>query len=113
MKRLFKLKRKKSSKPPQQSISPGAPSDIATGSGSFQPAFAAVPEGVLSCSSGDPEPGYSDLTAAPDIAGDNDSPEGVEDKVNEDQGFPPLGPSTSGVAIGGIDFEDEPISERS
>ena len=116
MKHFFRIKRKKSPKPPQQPISPGIPPSIATGSGSFQPAPVAVPEGVWSCRlSGDPEADYSNLIAALDKTGvDTNVPQIiVEGRADEDQGFPPSEYSTSGIAIGGTDFENGPISERS
>ena len=114
MKRFFKIKREKSPKPPQQPTSPGVPPSIATGSGSLQPDFVAVPEGVWSHHpSGDPEADYSDLTATLDTTEANVLQIRIEGWANEDQGFPPLGHSRSGVAISSTDFENGPISERS
>ena len=111
MKKLLKIRRKKSPQPPQNPISPENPVDVTAGKSGFQTGLSALSEGESSP--------YQDCRGCPDWTIGRDEGGGVAsrmvppDGMDEDQEHPASEPSTPAVMIGDADCRDEPTSECS
>ena len=113
MKRLFKLKRKKSPNPPRQHNASAEPADIAARPPDLRAEPDAIPDGGRNLSYGGPEADRTDLMVPLDEREREGSQVLVQDGLDGVRELHASGASASGVVIGGTGRGNQPESERS
>ena len=118
MKRLFKIKRNESPKPPQKPIRLDKPADIGAGPPDNRAEADASPDGGQNLSYESPGVDRTDLTVPPDERGKVGPRMVFQDGMVGNQELPASGPSTSGasapgVVIGDVDNRNQLASKLS
>ena len=111
MKRFFKIKRKKSPKPPLQPTPPEKPADIVAGPSSLLAEQDVIPDGERNLSDGGPEVDHTYLEVPPNEQGRMDPRVSFQDGVDVGQELPTSGVSMSGVTIDGAGYGNQPASK--
>ena len=111
MKRLFKLRPKKSPKPPQQPNLPAGLADIAVSPPNSRAELDVIPDGGRNLSYEGPEADHADPTVKLDEGGRGGSQVLVQDGMDGVRKLHSSGASTSGVAIGGTGCGSQPTSK--
>ena len=106
MKRLFKIKRNESPKPPQKPIRLDKPADIAAGPPDNQAEADAGPDGGQNLSYESPGADRTDLTVPPDERGKVGPRMVFQDGMVGNQELPASGASTSGASAPGVMIGD-------
>ena len=111
MKRFFKIKRKKSPKPPLQPTPPEKPADIVAGPSSLPAEQDVIPDGERNLSDGGPEVDHTYLEVLPNEQGRMDPRVSFQDGVDVGQELPTSGVSMSGITIDGAGYGNQLASK--
>ena len=111
MRRLFKIKREKSPKPPRQPIPPPKPVDIAARPPGSRTELDVIPEGGRNLSPEDVETDRTDPAMLPDEGGREGPQVLIQDGTDGVQELLALGASTSRITIGSAGCGDQPTGE--
>ena len=111
MRRLFKIKREKSPKPPHQPIPPAKPIDIVARPPGSRTELDVIPDGGQNLSSEGLETDRTDPAVRPDEGGREGPQVLIQDETDGVQELLALGASTSRITIGSTGCGDQSTGE--